>query len=79
LLRIWPAGLVQMKGLGIVVAVGDIALDGGLEIDDRVKAAAFDAASVECRLGAWQRPVTVPSSALSAANSVAVPGRTGGG
>jgi hypothetical protein len=28
------------EGLGIVVVLGDVAIDGGLEVDDRVEAAA---------------------------------------
>jgi hypothetical protein len=37
------------KGLGIVLVGGDVAIDRGLQIDDRVEAAAADAAAGERR------------------------------
>ena len=37
-------GLGPGERLGIVVVLGDVAVDGGLEVDDRAEAAASDAA-----------------------------------
>jgi hypothetical protein len=42
-------GLGPGERFGIGIVLGDVAVDGGLQVDDRVEAAAADAAAGECR------------------------------
>ena len=42
-------GLGPDEGLGVVVVLGDVAVDGGLQVDDRVEAAAPEAAAGQRR------------------------------
>jgi hypothetical protein len=52
-----PRGFGPGERLGIVVVLGDVAVDRGLEVENRVKAAVFEPASGQGRKeGLVQRP-----------------------
>jgi hypothetical protein len=63
------------EGLGVVVALGGVALDGGLQFDNRAENAALEPLPGQGGEEALDciQPRSVPSSTFRAANSVVVP------
>ena len=51
----WSAGLVQVNGFGSAFVLGDVAVDRRLQVDERVEAAAADAAPGQGREEGFDR------------------------